>query len=45
MRVLVDGTPVAALADRAFNDGFDRLVIVNRGGDYTLRSVAAYGMN
>lgn len=45
MRLLVDGAVVAELSDRAFNDGFDRVLIVNRGGDYTLRAVAAYGVN
>lgn len=45
MRLLIDGAVVSEVSDRAFNDGFDRLVIVNRGGDYTLRAVAAYGVN
>jgi hypothetical protein len=45
MRLLVDGTVVAELADRASNDGFDRVVIADRDGDYTLRRVAAYGVN
>jgi hypothetical protein len=45
MRLLVDGSVVSQIGDRAFTDGFDRVVIVNRGGDYTLRAVAAYGVN
>ncbi len=45
MRLLVDGILVAQVGDRAFNDGFNRVLIVNRGGDYTLRAVAAYGVN
>lgn len=44
MRLLVDGAAVAELSDRAFTGGFDRLVLVNRGGDYTVRAVAAYGV-
>jgi hypothetical protein len=45
MRLLIDGNVMMELADRAFIDGFDRVVVVNRGGDYTLRAVAAYGVN
>lgn len=41
--VSLDETEVMRTTDRAFGDPFDRLVLINEGGDYTVRSVALFG--
>lgn len=44
MVLSVDGRDVVTTFDRAFEDGFDGVVIRNAGGDFALRRVAAYGV-
>ncbi len=39
----IDGKEIIRITDRGFRDPFDAFVLVNRGGEYTLRSVAIYG--
>ena len=41
--VTLDETVVMRATDRAFSGPFDRLVLINEGGDYTVRSVAVFG--
>ena len=43
MVVSVDGRELIRVTDRSFRDGFDGLVIVNRGGDYAFRRVRIDG--
>jgi hypothetical protein len=43
LAVSIDGKEVMRVADRGFRDSFDAFVLVNRGGEYTVRSVAVYG--
>ncbi|MEE8333133.1 MAG: hypothetical protein V3R85_04725, partial [Alphaproteobacteria bacterium] len=43
MTVEVDGKRRLVLRDASFRDDFDRIVLRNRGGDYTLRGIAVYG--
>jgi peptidoglycan hydrolase-like protein with peptidoglycan-binding domain len=39
MVVAVDGRPLLQMNDRGFNDAFSGFSLVNRGGDYAIRSV------
>ncbi len=43
MAVSVDGAPVLNTADRGFGGPFDGFRLVNRGGDFILRSVSVKG--
>ncbi|MFQ5785338.1 MAG: peptidoglycan-binding protein [Alphaproteobacteria bacterium] len=43
MTVLLDGNLAIETSDRASGDAFDGVVIVNRGGTYTIRSVTVLG--
>ncbi len=43
LAVRLDGKEIMRVTDRGFRDSFDAFVLVNRGGDYTVRSVAVYG--
>lgn len=43
MNVSLDGKSRFRVLDRAFRSGFDRFVILNGGGDFTIRSVAVHG--
>jgi hypothetical protein len=43
LAVSVDGAEVLRVIDRGFRDAFDSFVLVNRGGEYMVRSVAIYG--
>lgn len=43
LAVSLDGKEIMRVTDRGFRDSFDAFVLVNRGGDYTVRSVAVYG--
>ena len=43
MAVSVDGTEQFRIADRSFRDAFDGVVLINRGGEYTTRSIAVLG--
>ena len=43
MAVSVDGTEVLTTRDRGFGDAFDGFRLVNRGGDFILRSVSIEG--
>ena len=43
MKVSVDGAVVMDFVDRAFQDGFDGLALVNSGGDFALRRIDVYG--
>ena len=40
---LIDEAERARVTDRGFRDPSDSFVLVNRGGEYTVRSVAVYG--
>ena len=40
---LDDGKEIMRIADRGFRERFESFVLVNRGGDYTVRSIAIYG--
>ncbi|MDP6517867.1 MAG: hypothetical protein QF926_14775 [Alphaproteobacteria bacterium] len=39
----VDGTALISAADRSFRDPFDGFAIINRGGDYAVRSIEVSG--
>ena len=41
--VRVDGKEIMRTVDRAFRGDFDGVVIINKGGDYTVRSVTVDG--
>ncbi len=43
LAVSIDGKEVMRITDRGFRDPFDAFVLVNRGGEYTIRSVTIYG--
>jgi hypothetical protein len=43
VQVLVDGEQTMDLQDRAFREGYDRLELVNRGGELAVRSVTVLG--
>ena len=43
LAVSIDGKEIMRIADRGFRDRFESFVLVNRGGDYTVRSIAIYG--
>ncbi len=43
LAVNIDGKEIMRVTDRGFRDSFDGFVLVNRGGEYTVRSVAIYG--
>ena len=45
MTVSLDGAEILSATDRGFRDDFDRLVVVNRTGDFTLRRVTVSGVN
>ena len=42
MAVSVDEKEVIRILDRSFRDAFDGVVIMNKGGDFTIRSITAY---
>ncbi|WP_460019403.1 hypothetical protein [Magnetospira thiophila] len=39
MSVTLDDQPILKVTDMGYRDSFDRLLVVNRGGDFTLRRV------
>jgi hypothetical protein len=39
----LDGKELLRARDRTVRDPFDRLILVNRGGEYAIRSVTLYG--
>jgi hypothetical protein len=43
MRVSLDGKQLFQVRDRTFKSAFDRFVMINRGGIYTVRSVSIHG--
>jgi hypothetical protein len=43
MVISVDGKERLRIRERTFRGAFDRLVLVNRGGDYAVRQMAVYG--
>jgi hypothetical protein len=43
MAVSIDDTEIIRSPDRSFGDTFDGIAVVNKGGDFTLRAVTAYG--
>lgn len=43
MTLAVDGNTSFRVTDRAFRSPFDRFIVTNGGGDFTIRSVAIYG--
>lgn len=43
LTVRVDGKEVFRIADRAFRSAFDGVIMVNKGGEYTVRSITVYG--
>lgn len=43
LAVSLDGKELIRVTDRGFRDPFDAFVLVNRGGEYTIRSVSIYG--
>ncbi len=43
LAVSIDGKEIMRITDRGFQDPFDAFVLVNRGGEYMVRSVAIYG--
>ena len=43
--VSIDGRQVISIRDSSIQGDFDGLMIVNQGGDYTIRSIAVYGAN
>lgn len=43
--VAIDGREVIRTTDGSIRGNFDGLMIVNHGGDYTIRSVSVYGAN
>ena len=43
LAVSIDGKEIMRVTDRGFRDSFDAFVLINRGGDYTVRSIAVYG--
>ena len=43
LAVSIDGNEIMRIADRGFRDQFESFVLVNRGGEYTVRSIAIYG--
>ena len=44
MTLSVDGDTVIDTVDQAFHDPFDGVMLINTGGDYTLRRIDAYGV-
>ncbi|MBT3358933.1 MAG: hypothetical protein HN403_04820 [Rhodospirillales bacterium] len=42
MTVSVDDVEVIRTQDRAFRDGFDGILMMNKGGDFTIRAITAY---
>lgn len=45
MAVTLDGKPLLKAADRGYRESFDRLLVTNRSGDFTLRRVTVSGSN
>ena len=45
MVIYLEGDEIIRAVDRAFMDPFDGFTLVNRGGDYGLRSIAVFGEN
>jgi peptidoglycan hydrolase-like protein with peptidoglycan-binding domain len=43
MTVLIDGQPALSTLDRAYQAAFDGLMLVNRGGDYSVGGIKVYG--
>ena len=43
LAVSIDGKEVMRITDRGFRDPFDAFVLINRGGEYMVRSVTIYG--
>ncbi len=43
LAVSIDRKEVMRITDRGFRDPFEAFVLVNRGGDYMVRSIAIYG--
>lgn len=43
MRISLDGKQLFRVRDRTFKAAFDRFVMINRGGNYTVRSVSIHG--
>ena len=41
--VSIDGKEVIRTVDRGFHGAFDGVIVINKGGDYTIRSIAVYG--
>lgn len=42
MTVSVDDKEVIRAHDRSFRDGFDGVIMMNKGGDFTIRAITAY---
>ena len=43
LTIRVDGKVLIRTVDRAFSGDFDGVVMINRGGDYTIRSIRVDG--
>jgi hypothetical protein len=43
MAVSLDGKEIMTASDRAYNQDFDGLRLVNRGGDYIIKSITVNG--
>jgi hypothetical protein len=42
MAVLIDGVETMRVRDVGIRDGFNRVLFVNRGGDYRIQSFSGY---
>ena len=42
MTLSVDEKEIIRTQDRSFRDGFDGVIMMNKGGDFTIRSITAY---
>lgn len=43
MLMLRDGSEFLRTVDRALQENFDGILLVNRGGDYTFSKIAVFG--
>ena len=43
MAVSIDGEEIIRTRDQSFRDSFDGILIINKAGDFTVKSVTAYG--
>lgn len=43
MAVSIDGKEIIRTRDQSFRDSFDGILIINKAGDFTVKSVTAYG--